>query len=103
MNNKLKEFWFKYYVFIVLFFLSLIIAAFSILTVQVGDSYLASVATFAGIALTTIYFVQKQKLEEIKLFKDYLQNLTRDTISKMEKFRISSQKKSMIQIRSIKY
>ena len=70
MNNKLKEFWFKYYVFIVLFFLLLIIVAFSILTVQVGDSSLASFATFAGIALTTIYFVQKQKLEEIKLFKD---------------------------------
>jgi len=31
---------------------------------------LASFATFSGVALTTIYFVQKQKLEEMKLFKD---------------------------------
>ncbi len=70
MNNGLKEFWFKYYVLIVLFSLLLITVAFSILTVQSGDSSLASFATFAGIALTTIYFMQKQKLEEIKLFKD---------------------------------
>jgi hypothetical protein len=38
--------------------------------VRVGGSSFASFATFAGIALSTIYFVQKQKLEEIKLFKD---------------------------------
>jgi hypothetical protein len=31
---------------------------------------LTSFATFSGVALTTIYFVQKQKLEEMKLFKD---------------------------------
>lgn len=68
MNNKLKAFWFKYYVFIVLFFLMII--AFSILSMQVGDNPLALFATFAGIALTAIYFVQKQKLEEMKLFKD---------------------------------
>jgi len=68
MNSKFKAFWFKYYVLIVLSLL--IILAVSILKWPVGDNPLALFATFAGIALTTIYFVQKQKLEEIKLFKD---------------------------------
>ena len=45
------------------------------MTGQVGDNPLALFATFAGIALTTLYFVQKQKLEEIKLFKDLFTEL----------------------------
>ena len=68
MNNKFKSFWFKYYAWVVLS--SLLICAFVILTVQVTDKPFALLATFTGIALTTIYFVQKQKLEEIRLFKD---------------------------------
>jgi len=40
------------------------------LTVPVTDKPFALLATSTGIALTTIYFVQKQKLEEIRLFKD---------------------------------
>ena len=67
MNNKVKAFWFKYYVFIVLVILVIITAA--IIIMRVIDP-LASFATFSGVALTTIYFVQKQKLEEMKLFKD---------------------------------
>ena len=103
MNNKLKAFWFKYYVFIVLFFLLLIIAAFSILTVRVGDSSLASFATFAGIALTTIYFVQKQKLEEIKLFKDLFTEFNARYDRLNGKITDIKSKKSLIQMRSIKY
>ena len=68
MNNKFKSFWFKYYVWLVL--VTLIICAFVILTAQVTDKPFALLATCIGIALTTIYFVQKQKLEEIKLFKE---------------------------------
>jgi hypothetical protein len=70
MNNGFKELWFNYYVLIVLFFLLLIMVVFSIFTEKTGESSLSSFATFAGIGLTTIYFVQKQKLEEIKLFKN---------------------------------
>ena len=69
MNNKFRAFWFKYYVYVVLVMLAMIIA-FSILTMPIANNPLASYATFAGLALTTIYFVQKQKLEEMKLFKD---------------------------------
>jgi hypothetical protein len=68
MNNKFKVFWFNYYVYIVLFFL--VIIAISIYIWKIGDNPLALFATFAGIALTSLYFIQKQKLEEIKLFKD---------------------------------
>lgn len=67
MNNKVKAFWFKYYVFIVPVILVTITAA--IIIMRVRDP-LALFATFSGVALTTIYFVQKQKLEEMKLFKD---------------------------------
>lgn len=68
MNNKLKACWFKYYVLIVLLFS--IIIALKIPTMQIEEKFLALFAPFAGIALTAIYFVQKQKLEEMKLFKD---------------------------------
>ena len=67
MNNKVKAFWFKYYVFIVPSILVIIITAIIIMRVR---EPLALFATFSGVALTTIYFVQKQKLEEMKLFKD---------------------------------
>lgn len=68
MNNKLKAFWFKYYVYIVLLFSIIIVLA--IRTMQIEEKLLALFAPFAGIALTAIYFVQKQKLEEMKLFKE---------------------------------
>jgi hypothetical protein len=69
MNNKLKVFWFKHYVIIVL--LSFIVSIVtSILTTKVEANLLTQSATFAGIALSAIYFVQKQKLEEMKLFKE---------------------------------
>lgn len=69
MNNKLKAFWFKHYVIIVLlvFLVSIVI---SLLTTKAEGNLLTQSATFAGIALSAIYFVQKQKLEEMKLFKE---------------------------------
>jgi hypothetical protein len=67
MNNKFRIFWFKYYVYIVLVVLLVIIASIRLMNVK--DSF-ALMATFSGAALSTIYFVQKQKLEEIKLFKE---------------------------------
>ena len=69
MNNKLKAFWFKHYVIIVLlvFLASIVI---SILTMKTEVNLWTQSATFAGIALSAIYFVQKQKLEEMKLFKE---------------------------------
>lgn len=69
MNSKLKAFWFKHYVIIVflVFLLSIVI---SILTVKTDANLLSQSATFAGIGLSAIYFVQKQKLEEMKLFKE---------------------------------
>lgn len=66
MNNKLKAFWFKCYWYIVLSLL-LIIIVFLIRAHQTEINLLVS---SAGIALSFIYFTQKQKLEEIKLFKD---------------------------------
>jgi len=69
MNNKLKAFWLKHYVIIVLLvFLSSIVI--SILTMKTEANLWTQSATFAGIALSAIYFVQKQKLEEMKLFKE---------------------------------
>ena len=65
MNNKVKAFWFKYYVYIVPVILVIITTAIIIMRWP-----LAFVPTFSGVALTTMYFVQKQKLEEMKLFKD---------------------------------
>jgi hypothetical protein len=66
MNSKFKALWFKYYVYIILLILLVIIAS---LIVAVREPF-ALIATFLGAALSTIYFVQKQKLEEIKLFKE---------------------------------
>jgi hypothetical protein len=66
MNNNIKGFWFKYYVLIVLFILG---SLTTYIVINFKDP-LPSVATLLGVALTTIYFVQKQKLEEIKLFKE---------------------------------
>lgn len=66
MNNKFKKFWFKHYVWVIL--ASLLISVFIIIFNI--EKPLTSLATLTGIALSTIYFVQKQKLEEIKLFKE---------------------------------
>lgn len=67
MGNKLKEMWFRHYVWIipVLAFLCGIII---LVTLNV-EKHIRPIATIIGIALSAIYFVQKQKLEEIKLFK----------------------------------
>jgi hypothetical protein len=66
MNNNIKGFWFKYYVLIVLVLIGFL-TAYIIMNFK---DPLPSIATLSGVALTTIYFVQKQKLEEIKLFKE---------------------------------
>ena len=60
MSNKLKVFWFKHYVIIVLlvFLVSIVI---SLLTTKAEGNLLTQSATFAGIALSAIYFVQKRE------------------------------------------
>ena len=67
MNSKYKAFLFKHYVLIVPALLLATIAYIN--NANVKDS-LPLYATLSGVALSAIYFVQKQKLEEIKLFKE---------------------------------
>lgn len=60
MKNKLKAVWFKHYV-IIIPLVFLLILVISLLTTKSEGNWVNQVATFAGIALSAIYFVQKQK------------------------------------------
>jgi ABC-type iron transport system FetAB permease component len=93
MNNNIKGFWFKYYVLIVLVLIGFL-TAYIIMNFK---DPLPSIATLSGVALTTIYFVQKQKLEEIKLFKELFTEFNARYECLNENLRISRMIKLTIQ------
>jgi hypothetical protein len=66
MNNPIRQFWFRHYWWIVVVLLGMAISA--VLLSGTKDA-LGLIATLVGVALTVIYFVQKQKLEEFQLFE----------------------------------
>lgn len=66
MNNRLRQLWFRHYWWITVAVFGAVIA--TILVFQFKDGF-SLIATLVGVALTIIYFVQKQKLEEIQLFE----------------------------------
>jgi hypothetical protein len=66
MNNPLRQFWFRHYWWITVVALGAAVAA----VLRGGtDNALSLVATLVGVGLTVIYFVQKQKLEELQMFE----------------------------------
>ena len=64
-NVKLK-FWFYKNYWWILFIVSIII----LLTLFVRNESTSTVVTFVGAILSIIYFIQKQKLEEMRLFRE---------------------------------
>jgi hypothetical protein len=64
VNNPLRQFWFRHYWWITVVVLGAAVAA-----VLLTHPDLSLVATLAGVGLTVIYFVQKQKLEELQMFE----------------------------------
>jgi hypothetical protein len=66
MNNPLRQFWFRHYWWITVVVLGAAIAA---VLISRTDNALSLVATLVGVGLTVIYFVQKQKLEELQMFE----------------------------------
>jgi hypothetical protein len=69
MNNRLRQIWFRNYLLIILLtWAVLVVLAFLVPLARVKDA-LGTSAALTGAALSVIYFVQKQKLEEIQLFE----------------------------------
>jgi hypothetical protein len=66
MNNTLRQLWFRHYWWITVVVLGAAVAA----VLRSGtDNALSLIATLIGVGLTVIYFVQKQKLEELQMFE----------------------------------
>jgi hypothetical protein len=67
MNNLLRQFWFRHYWWITALAL---LAAIAVVAASRLDNPWSSIATLSGVALGVIYFVQKQKLDEVRLFQE---------------------------------
>ena len=68
MRNKLKENLFKHYIWIIP--IAVFVCSIIILVIVDKEKLITLLAAIIGTALSAIYFIQKQKLEEIKLFKE---------------------------------
>ena len=66
MNNRLRQYWFQHYWWITII---VAVALAIVILNRGGDDAFGLAATCVGVALSVIYFVQKQKLEEIALFE----------------------------------
>jgi c-di-AMP phosphodiesterase-like protein len=68
MNPQIKQFWFNHYLIIIA---AIVIAIIFVSTTDINVvDYINIPVGLIGIILSIIYFSQKQKLDEIKLFKE---------------------------------
>src|SRR4051812_38653829 len=66
VNNRLRQFWFRHY-----WWLTCVLLAVAVLSLVLNgtSNSLGFIVPSAAAALSVIYFVQKQKLEELQVFE----------------------------------